>query len=59
MSSSGTAPNSRLDEAATRLEQAADALGNSARSQTLSGQLKVSGSENVAGFRRCHSSGTG
>ncbi len=49
MSSSGSVPHSRLDEAAIRLEQAADALGNSARSQLLTGQLKVSGSENVAG----------
>ncbi len=49
MSSNGSAPDSRLDEAATQLEQAADALGNSARSQMLSGQLKVSGGENVAG----------
>ncbi len=47
--SSGSAPNPHLDEAATRLEQAADALGNSVRSQLLSGQLKVSGGENVAG----------
>nr|MBA3873196.1 hypothetical protein [Anaerolineae bacterium] len=47
--SSRSAPNSRLDEAATRLEQAADALVNSARSQLLSGQLKVSGGENVTG----------
>lgn len=49
MSSSGSSPNSRLDEAAARLEQAADALGNSARSQMIGGQLKVNGGENVAG----------
>lgn len=49
MRSGGSAPPSRLDEAASRLEQAADALGVSARSQMLSGQLKVSGGENVAG----------
>jgi hypothetical protein len=49
INSSDSAPNTRLDEAATRLEQAADALGNSTRSQLLSGQLKVSGGENVAG----------
>ena len=40
---------SRLDQAATRLESGAEALANAARTQSLVGQLKVGGSENVAG----------
>jgi hypothetical protein len=40
---------SRLDQAATRLESGAEALANAARTQALVGQLKVSGTDNVAG----------
>jgi hypothetical protein len=40
---------SRLDQAATRLESGAEALANAARTQALVGQLKVGGTENVAG----------
>ncbi|HUN08261.1 MAG TPA: hypothetical protein PLQ56_16765 [Aggregatilineales bacterium] len=40
---------SRLDQVATRLESGAEALATAARSQTLVGQLKVGGTDNVAG----------
>jgi hypothetical protein len=40
---------SRLDQAATRLESGAEALANAARTQALVGQLKVGGTENIAG----------
>lgn len=45
----GSPPNAQLDQAAIRLEQAANVLGESTHSQMLSGQLRVNGSENVAG----------
>ncbi|MDX2139391.1 MAG: hypothetical protein SF123_15005 [Chloroflexota bacterium] len=44
-----SATTSRLDQVATRLESGAEALANAARTQSLVGQLKVGGSENVAG----------
>jgi hypothetical protein len=40
---------SRLDQVATRLESGAEALANAARTQALVGQLKVGGTDNVAG----------
>jgi hypothetical protein len=40
---------SRLDQAATRLESGAETLANAARTQALVGQLKVGGTDNVAG----------
>lgn len=49
LSKSDSQPNSQMNDTATRLEQAADALGNTARSQMITGQLKVSGDDNVAG----------
>jgi hypothetical protein len=44
-----SATPSRLDQVATRLESGAEALANAARMQALVGQLKVGGTENVAG----------
>jgi hypothetical protein len=40
---------SRLDQVAARLESGAEALANAARTQALVGQLKVGGTENMAG----------
>jgi hypothetical protein len=40
---------SRLDQAATRLESGAETLANAAQTQALIGQLKVGGTDNVAG----------
>src|SRR6185369_13571730 len=43
------APSSTLDQAASRLETSAEVLANAARWQMLTGQLKVSGANDVAG----------